>query len=313
MLKSILSLCIMAAFGVLVFTLLLPAQANQIAQQVLSGAVTLDMITGVNAPVQAISHTVTHTVSNVSSALIKKNDKGTVQANNTNTSVLSIENIIDATNNERVKAGLLPLKTNDKLEASAKIKVDDMITHQYFEHTSPAGKTVADLGNQVGYDYVVMGENLALGNFTSANDLLQAWMNSPGHRANILNSHYQDIGVYAAQGSYQGRTVWFAVQHFGTQRGVCPSISASLKGMIASLNMTIKNEQDQITVLRAKIEDPNHPQGTEYSALIAQFNTLVATYNSDVTSSQQKITEYNQGVIAFNKCLSLYQVSKTAE
>jgi uncharacterized protein YkwD len=304
----------MAGFGVLVFALLLPAQANQVAQQVLSGAVTLDAITGVTAPVQTISHTVTHTVSSVSSAIAKKNDTGTAQASPANaSSILSIENIIDATNNERVKAGLLPLKTNDKLEASAKIKVDDMITHQYFEHTSPAGKTVADLGNQVGYNYVVMGENLALGNFTSANDLLQAWMNSPGHRANILNAHYQDIGVYAAQGSYQGRTVWFAVQHFGTQRGVCPVISISLKGSITTLNATIKTEQDQIAVLRAKIEDPNHPQGAEYSALIAQFNTVVALYNNDVTTSQKKITQYNQEVVAFNKCLSLYQVSKTAE
>jgi uncharacterized protein YkwD len=303
----------MAAFGLLVFALLLPAQANQVAQQVLSGAVTLDNVSGVSLPVKTISHTVTNTVNSVSSVIIKQKDKGTVSIHTPSVSPLSIENIIDATNNERVKAGLLPLKTNAKLEASAKIKVDDMITHQYFEHTSPAGKTVADLGNQVGYNYVVMGENLALGNFTGANDLLQAWMNSPGHRANILNSSYQDIGVYAAQGTYQGRTVWFAVQHFGTQRGVCPAISGSLKGSIQTLNTTIKNEQDQIAVLRAKIEDPNHPQGTEYSALIAQFNALVATYNNDVTISQKKITQYNQEVVAFNKCLSLYQVSKTAE
>ncbi len=307
----------MAAFGLLVFAVFLPTQANQMAQQVLGGAVTLDAVIGVSAPVQTISRTVTTTVSDISSVIGKnigknKNKEG-VPATTANNSPLSIENIIDATNNERVKAGLLPLKTNDKLEASAKIKVDDMITKQYFEHTSPTGKTVADLGNAVGYNYVVMGENLALGNFINANDLLQAWMNSPGHRANILNTSYQDIGVYAAQGTYQGRTVWFAVQHFGTQRGVCPVISGSLKGSIATLNATIKTEQDQISVLRAKIEDPNHPQGAEYSALIAQFNALVATYNNDVTTSQQDITAYNQQVVAFNRCLSLYQVSKTAE
>jgi uncharacterized protein YkwD len=302
----------MAAFGLLVFALVLPTQANQVAQTVLGGAVSINSATGVStSPVSAISsivsNAITTTISNV------KDDITTPKASTPTTkdnSPLSIENIIDATNVERVKANLPPLKTDEKLAASSKLKVEDMVANHYFEHTSPSGKTVADLGNQVGYDYVVMGENLALGDFANATDLLQAWMNSPGHRANILNTSYEEIGVYAAQGTYQGRTVWFAVQHFGTERGVCPALNTSLKTSISALNVEVKKQEAQITALRAQIEDANHIQGAGYSALIAQFNTLVASYNSNVTLAQQKISTYNKQVVTFNNCLSKYQTSK---
>ncbi len=298
----------MAAFGLLVFALVLPTQANQAAQTVLGETTTINRVAGVSIPVNTISRAISSLLPNT------KSSQGTTPVTvPKDTSPLSIENIIDATNAERIKAGLPPLKTSVKLEQSAKIKTEDMITNQYFEHTSPTGKTVADLGNEVGYDYVVMGENLALGDFTSAADLLQAWMNSPGHRANILNTSYQDIGVYATQGTYQGRTVWFAVQHFGTERGVCPSIDSSLKSSIDSLNATIKKEESDISALRTQIEDPNHPDNQNYANLISQFNSLVATYNVNVTTSQQEISQYNKEVIAFNKCLGQYQVTPVKE
>lgn len=295
----------MAAFGLLVFALLLPQEANKVAQSVLGQVVSINDAVGVSTPVETISKAISSVISNTTTP--KK--ESTVK----DTSPLSMENIIDATNVERVKAGLQPLKTNAKLAASAKLKADDMVKNQYFEHTSPSGKTVADLGDQVGYDYVVMGENLALGDFTGASDLLQAWMNSPGHRANILNTSYQDIGVYAEQGTYKGRTVWFAVQHFGTERGVCPPLNATLKKNVDTLNLRVKNEEAQISTLRTQIESPSHPQDQSYSALISQFNTLVAKYNADVTAAQSNISAYNKQVVAFNKCLSQYQVTTKEE
>jgi uncharacterized protein YkwD len=284
MLKKILLSCIALLLGLGIFFLVWPHQAAQVAK-VLGVSITV-----ANKPIENVS-----AVSDDPSA------------------PFSVENIIDATNEQRIKAGLTPLKSNAKLEESAKLKVEDMIKNQYFEHTSPTGKTVADLGTEVGYDYIVMGENLALGNFTDANDLLQAWMNSPAHRANILSTSYQDIGVYAAQGTYQGHTVWFAVQHFGTQRDVCPSVSTALKSDIDSLNSTINQEESQISSLRTEIEDPNHVQGQPYTDLINQFNALVVVYNGNITTSQQYISQYNTQVVAFNNCLSQYQVSEPSE
>lgn len=222
----------------------------------------------------------------------------------------SIENIVDATNTQRIAAQLPPLKINTELNASAKIKVQDMITNQYFEHVSPAGKSVANLGDEVGYEYIIMGENLALGDFTDANDLLTAWMNSPGHRANIVNTHYQDIGVYAAQATYKGRTVWFAVQHFGTQRTTCPAIDEQLRTAINEQNAALKTQELQIAAMRTTIENADRPEGLEYQQLIIQFNDLVKNYNDALAISQQGISRYNTEVKIFNDCLAKYQKDK---
>ena len=224
--------------------------------------------------------------------------------------VFSIENIIDATNAQRIQAGLPPLKTNTMLNASAKIKSDDMLAQQYFEHVSPTGKNVANLGRAAGYQYIVLGENLALGNFTDANDLLTAWMNSPGHRANILNKNYQDIGVYAEKGQYKGREVWFAVQHFGTQRSACPGIDDKVRQAIATENANLKSQENDIAAMRTQIEAVTHPVGTDYQNLVAQFNDLVKNYNDELAQSQGQIDDYNAQVKTFNGCLSKYQKKK---
>lgn len=301
MLKSIFSICAIVLLSLLLFVLVLPKQAKEVAQKVLGQSVTLPSSTVLSSPVSTIAR------------LLSPSAKDSATSLNDNDSALSVDDIINATNAERLKAGLLPLKTNDKLDQSAKIKVDDMITNQYFEHTSPSGKTVVDLANEVGYDYVVLGENLAVGDFTNVQDLLTAWMNSPGHRANILSTSYQDIGVYVAQGTYQGQTVWFAVQHFGTQRAVCPAIDTSLKSEIDTLNTSIQNQEIVITTLRSQIEDPNHVQGQPYTDMITQFNALVTQYNADLTTSQNEITDYNQQVVTFNNCLAQYQTPLPAD
>jgi uncharacterized protein YkwD len=219
---------------------------------------------------------------------------------------LAIEDVIDATNTERIKAGLPPLKVNVLLGSSATLKTDDMIKRNYFEHTSPTGVTVSDLGSEVGYDYLIMGENLALGNFTDANDLVQAWMASPGHRANILNPLYQEIGVYAAMGIYEEHEVWFAVQHFGAGRTACPAIDRSLKYRIDSINAELVVQQKAVEVLKGEIEATD-PDEEGYEEMIEQFNVAIRAYNDKLDVSHGYIAEYNKQVRGFNSCLSKYQ------
>jgi uncharacterized protein YkwD len=219
---------------------------------------------------------------------------------------LNYVDIIEATNKERIKVGLPPLAISNKLVDSARLKTNDMIVNQYFEHTSPTGVNVSDLGKKVGYDYVIMGENLALGDFASNDDLVQAWMNSPGHRENILNKTYKEIGVYVAKGYYKNKEVWFAVQHFGTPRSVCPNISSSLKSEIDQMNKELKERGDDINALRAELEGSLF-NDDEYKAQVTEFNTLVAEYNQMLLISQQKIKEYNAQISSFNSCLSIYQ------
>ncbi len=227
--------------------------------------------------------------------------------NNNKSATLSTNNIIDATNQERIKVGLPPLKINQQLITSAGYKTADMIQKQYFEHTSPSGITVSDLAQKAGYSYIIMGENLALGDFIDGNDVVAAWMNSPGHRANILNTHYTEIGVSAAKANYQGREVWFAVQHFGTPRSVCPYIDQNLKTAIDTINDNLKQRQAQIANEKALLETPNHSQSDEYKNAVNEFNKLVSEYNTALVISQDKIKEYNIQVSAFNQCLLQYQ------
>ncbi|MDP3882692.1 MAG: CAP domain-containing protein [Candidatus Staskawiczbacteria bacterium] len=123
--------------------------------------------------------------------------------------------IIEYTNWERQKYGLSPLSQNSKLSSAALKKAQDMLSNQYFAHVSPNGTGLVELINSVGYNYSAIAENLAYGNFKTESEVIKAWMASPGHRAAILNKNYTEIGAAIVKGTYQGRTVWMAVQEFG--------------------------------------------------------------------------------------------------
>lgn len=110
--------------------------------------------------------------------------------------------VVKFTNNERAKHGLAPLEVHDELMNSAQIKSDDMSTNDYFSHQSPTYGSPFDLMKKLGITYRAAGENIAMGQRT-AEEVVEAWMNSEGHRANILNSNFTHIGVgYAPDGRY---------------------------------------------------------------------------------------------------------------
>ncbi|WP_019155291.1 SafA/ExsA family spore coat assembly protein [Robertmurraya massiliosenegalensis] len=119
----------------------------------------------------------------------------------------SIENqVIQLTNQERAKYGLKPLKANWELSRVARYKSADMRDRNYFSHTSPTYGSPFDMIKKFGLSYRSAGENIAAGQ-TSPEQVVQAWMNSEGHRANILNSGYTEIGVGYAEGGSQ-RHYW---------------------------------------------------------------------------------------------------------
>jgi len=128
--------------------------------------------------------------------------------------VVTSSELTTLANKERAVKGLAPLKVNDKLVEAAQEKAQDMINNGYFAHTSPVGITPWYWFDRVGYNYVAAGENLAK-DFTDSQFLHQAWMNSPSHRANILNKNYQEIGIAVIEGKINGRNTVLAVQMFG--------------------------------------------------------------------------------------------------
>ncbi|HEX5430237.1 MAG TPA: CAP domain-containing protein [Patescibacteria group bacterium] len=115
-------------------------------------------------------------------------------------SSLSMNQIMSMVNADRVSQGLPRLDLDPTLNLAALAKADDMITNHYFAHTSPDGVAPWYWIKNVGYNYSYAGENLALG-FQDASDLMNSWMNSPDHRANILSPNYQDMGLAVIQSS----------------------------------------------------------------------------------------------------------------
>ncbi|GII55748.1 hypothetical protein Pth03_41370 [Planotetraspora thailandica] len=120
---------------------------------------------------------------------------GSSSAESSSTGGTTIEQqVLSLTNAERAKAGCRPLKANAKLRAAAYGHSADMSAQNYFQHDSKDGRTFADRIKAAGYSYSAAAENIAEG-YPTAAAVVDGWMNSPGHRANILNCTYTDIGV----------------------------------------------------------------------------------------------------------------------
>lgn len=110
--------------------------------------------------------------------------------------------VVELVNQIRVENGLSKLTLNTELSAVARLKSQDMKDKKYFSHTSPTYGSPFDMMKQFGISYRTAGENIAYG-YSTPESVVDGWMNSPGHRANILNSSYKEIGVgYVASGHY---------------------------------------------------------------------------------------------------------------
>ncbi|MEL3973614.1 CAP domain-containing protein [Rossellomorea oryzaecorticis] len=112
------------------------------------------------------------------------------------------QKVVELTNQERAKQGLPALEVDAELSKVAKEKSRDMQANNYFSHDSPTYGSPFDMMKQFGVEYSAAGENIAMGQPTPE-EVVQAWMNSDGHRKNILSSNYTHIGVgYVEDGHY---------------------------------------------------------------------------------------------------------------
>ncbi len=127
---------------------------------------------------------------------------------------ITAQQVIAQTNVKRQQLGLSGLQLSPTLAAAAHLKAEDMFAHQYWAHVSPQGKEPWDFIRSAGYVYQAAGENLAR-DFMETDEMVDAWMNSPTHRANIVNARYQEIGIAVVNGSLQGAETTLVVQLFG--------------------------------------------------------------------------------------------------
>lgn len=141
---------------------------------------------------------------------------------------ISVEKLYQLTNEQRQKNNLTTLSLNPALTLAAKRKAENMFQENYWSHYSPDGKTPWDFILGAGYKYEYAGENLAK-NFLFSNGVVDAWMNSPTHRDNLLKKEYTEVGYAIVNGVLNGEQTTLVVQEFGkpmTSSFTPPSVQA---------------------------------------------------------------------------------------
>lgn len=125
------------------------------------------------------------------------------------------QEVVALVNKEREKRGLEPLQTHNRLSALANVKSQDMADKRYFSHTSPTYGSPFDMMDEFDFRYQAAGENIAAGQRTPE-EVVEGWMNSDGHRANILHEDFTHIGVGYMEGAGPYKRYW--TQLFMTPR-----------------------------------------------------------------------------------------------
>lgn len=170
------------------------------------------------------------------------------------------QEIVNLTNQQRQKYGLEPLIEDERLNKAAYAKALNMFAENYWAHYSPSGKDPWSFINGAGYQFSYAGENLAR-NFYTSDEVVKAWMNSPTHKANIINSNYQNIGIAVVEGVLSGQKTTLVVQEFGSPADYVAS-APKLLDQQAYQPITYKNDSYFLGVetktknLRESLTDP---------------------------------------------------------
>jgi len=185
---------------------------------------------------------------------------------------LTREFLVTLTNQERKEIGIGELQENSMLDQAAASKAQDMLDLDYFSHNSPEGKSPWYWIRLSGYNYQKAGENLAIG-FVDGEEVVQAWNDSPSHRANLVNPGYQEVGIGIAKGDFQGQEVTVVVQMFGSKSNPTP-----VKATNASVNAGTSNPAEKIAA------QPEQTAKTEKTS-----GTIAQNTSSEVKISQSQI------------------------
>jgi len=187
--------------------------------------------------------------------------------------------LIELLNKDRQAAGLAALTENAMLDNAALMKAQDMLSKDYFSHQSPTGVTPWYWFGQAGYNYKVAGENLAIG-FLDSEEVNHAWLDSPSHRANLLNSNYKEVGIAILRGDFQGNETTVVVQLFGA-----PKQTAS------GLKVETKEQVEQKEKAAATAENPEKETAgtsTNTSTPASNLKSLVSEVKPAVKQAKDK-------------------------
>lgn len=152
---------------------------------------------------------------------------------------INASELFKETNQKRIENGLKPLMLNQTLSTAAYEKANDMFAKGYWAHSSPGGTDPWFWFIKDGYNYLYAGENLAR-DFNDSKAVVEAWMNSPTHRSNLLNVKYKEIGFAVVNGKLKGVETTLVVQLFGARTGGVAATGEN--GLTSERNTAISNE-----------------------------------------------------------------------
>jgi uncharacterized protein YkwD len=246
---------------------------------------------------------------------------------------LTRDAIIILTNNARAVNGLPPLAGNKLLNSIAESRAKDMLEKQYFAHVSPTGQQASDIAQSIGYHYKIIAENIGSGDFYTNQKIVDGWMQSPGHRDNILSTEVQEIGAAVLKGKMKGVETYITVQIFGLQslpvtQNICVAPSSNLAHDIEIKKAEMESLRDQINRLKQELDTEQESIETDrkytydnaekiqkLNEKINAFNEKSRWYNrivgeakakSDVTQSM--VNEYNRILQIYNDCRASHDI-----
>jgi len=166
---------------------------------------------------------------------------------------ISVSEVVNLTNTERASAGLQKIKINSSLNQAAEAKANDMFAKDYWAHFAPDGTSPWYFFGLVGYKYTWAGENLAR-DFATSGGVVDAWMDSSGHRANILNANFTEIGVAVVNGNLEGEDTTLVVQLFGKPVAVAATPPPTSSGGSSTTAQSAKIEAE-LNVPKSAVEE----------------------------------------------------------
>lgn len=181
---------------------------------------------------------------------------------------ISPDEVVRLTNEKRIANGLAPLSINPTLSQAAQAKGADMINKDYWAHNAPDGTQPWKFFTDFGYKYRYAGENLAR-DFSNASSAVEAWMNSPSHKENMLSPKYKEIGIGVIDGDLAGVDTTIIVQFFGsTYADVVPTVPVAQASTPSPLRTLIPTPQAEV-----KSQPKLSPTPKVAQVIISSFNT----------------------------------------
>jgi uncharacterized protein YkwD len=198
----------------------------------------------------------------------------------------------NSVNQTRQSLGLQPLSENQKLDEAAQLKAENMVQDEYFNHVSPSGVTPWAWFLKAGYNYKYAGENLAIG-FYDSQEVYDAWLNSPSHKANIVDPNYTEVGTAVLSGFGQDGKTIVVVQEFGSPLPVKQTVATVAK----SNNPKPVTIQPNTTVTTAKPASAANTQTPAVNTTAPAANTNTSTPAAN-TNAQTPTANNNEKVLS---------------